>query len=135
MWDLTLILIYNIARNISLKGLANRENQKTVLLEQLTNCFQQGVNQISWRNPENNSINLSNLHLLGFSNTAMRMDVSDVYWSVSFVAADTPAYPHPQGLPGILADVHDLLRQLGSLYPENFFKELRHLCIGLVIEP
>ena len=63
----------------------------------------------------------------------MRMDVSDVYWSVPFVTADTPTNPHPQGLSGILADVHDLLRQLGSLYPESFLKELRHLCIGLVI--
>ena len=64
----------------------------------------------------------------------MRMDVSDVYWSVPLVAADSPANPHPEGLPGILADVHDLLRQLGSLYPESFLQELSHLCVGLVIE-
>ena len=72
----------------------------------------------------------AHLHLFGFADAAVGMDIGDVYRGVSLIAANAASYPHPQGLPGILPDRDCLLRQLRSLDPQSLLEKLRHFRVG-----
>ena len=75
----------------------------------------------------------TNLHLLGFADAAVGMDVGDVYRGVSLIAANAASDPHPQGLPGILPYRDCLLRQLRPLDPQRLLEKLRHFRVGGLI--
>lgn len=70
------------------------------------------------------------LHLFGFANTSMRVNVGDIDGSIAFVAANTTSNSHTQGLSSILTDSNRLLRHLSPFYPQSFLEKLGHLTVG-----
>ena len=75
---------------------------------------------------------VSYLHLFRFPDTAVRMNICDVYRSVSFITPNASSDPHAKRLSGVLSDIDDLLGQLRTLYPESFLQELSHLRVGII---